>query len=155
MGYPPTLEPSHRYRLPSTSMAESSSRVAVVTGAAQGIGLSIALRLAEDGLDVAVNDITPKASKIDEVVAQIHAKGRRSLALLGDVSNENDVKTMVDKVVDELGGIDVVRTKVNDTRCPRIDCACFPRWWRMQGSPYIGPSSKVRYFGQLAIGFHA
>ena len=108
-------------------MAETS-RVAIVTGAAQGIGLSIALRLAEDGMDVAVNDIAQKTSKIDEVVAQIRVKGRRSLALLGDVSNENDVKMMVAKVVNELGGIDAVRTKVNDTRCSRIDCASFPRW---------------------------
>lgn len=90
-------------------MAETSSRVAIVTGAAQGIGLSIALRLADDGLDVAVNDITQKTSKIDEVVAQVRAKGRRSLALPGDVSNENDVKTMVARVVEEFGGIDVVR----------------------------------------------
>ncbi|EPS96869.1 NAD-binding protein [Fomitopsis schrenkii] len=89
-------------------MAETSSRVAIVTGAAQGIGLSIALRLADDGLDVAVNDITQKTSKIDEVVAQVRAKGRRSLALPGDVSNENDVKTMVARVVEEFGGIDVL-----------------------------------------------
>ena len=101
-------------------MAETS-RVAIVTGAAQGIGLSIALRLAEDGLDVAVNDIAQKTSKIDEVVEQIRAKGRRSLALPGDVSNDDDVKAMITRVFEELGGIDVVRTKVGDESL-RINC---------------------------------
>ena len=103
-----TFRASHFDHLAPASMAETS-RVAIVTGAAQGIGLSIALRLAEDGLDVAVNDIAQKTSKIDEVVAQIRAKGRRSLALPGDVSNEDDVEAMFARVVEELGGIDVVR----------------------------------------------
>ncbi|TFY54331.1 hypothetical protein EVJ58_g8926 [Rhodofomes roseus] len=90
-------------------MTAPSTRVAIVTGAAQGIGLSIALRFADDGLDVAVNDIAPKSSKLEEVVSQIRAKGRRSLALPGDVSNEEEVKAMVARVVEELGGIDVAR----------------------------------------------
>lgn len=106
-------------------MAETpSSRVAIVTGASQGIGLSIALRLADDGLDVAVNDITQKASKIDQAVKEIRAKGRRSLAIPGDVSNDDDVKAMVARVVEELGGVDVVRNRVhrglsctNEPRC--------------------------------------
>ncbi|KAH9835357.1 uncharacterized protein C8Q71DRAFT_115825 [Rhodofomes roseus] len=89
-------------------MTAPSTRVAIVTGAAQGIGLSIALRFADDGLDVAVNDIAPKSSKLEEVVSQIRAKGRRSLALPGDVSNEEEVKAMVARVVEELGSIDVM-----------------------------------------------
>ncbi|EMD34711.1 hypothetical protein CERSUDRAFT_54929 [Gelatoporia subvermispora B] len=86
----------------------SSSRVALVTGAAQGLGHAIAMRLAEDGLDVAVNDIASKSEDLKKVVAEIEAKGRRSIAVTGDVSSEAEVKAMVEQVAKELGGLDVM-----------------------------------------------
>lgn len=90
------------------------SRVAVITGAAQGIGRSIALRLAEDGLDVAVNDLASKLNELTEVVSQIQARGGRALAVPGDVSLEGDVEAMVATVVQCLGGLDVVRVRSLD-----------------------------------------
>ncbi|GBE87608.1 Versicolorin reductase [Sparassis crispa] len=86
----------------------STTRIAVVTGASRGIGEAVALRLADDGFDVAVNDIPAMAESLKAVVEKIRQKGRRSLAVTGDVSNENDVKTVVDKVVETLGGLDVM-----------------------------------------------
>ncbi|GBE87615.1 Hydroxynaphthalene reductase arp2 [Sparassis crispa] len=86
----------------------STTRVAVVTGASRGIGEAVALRLADDGFDVAVNDIPAMAESLEALVEKIRQKGRRSLAVTGDVSNENDVKTVVDKVVETLGGLDVM-----------------------------------------------
>ncbi|KAH9835355.1 uncharacterized protein C8Q71DRAFT_837214 [Rhodofomes roseus] len=86
-----------------------SARVAFVSGAAQGIGLVIALRLADDGLDVAVNDIASKKGQLEEVVSQIKSKGRRAIAVPGDVSVEGEVRDIIDKVVADLGGLDVVR----------------------------------------------
>ncbi|EPT01712.1 NAD-binding protein [Fomitopsis schrenkii] len=85
-----------------------STRVAFVSGAAQGIGLTIALRLADDGLDVAVNDIPSKKTELAELVSQIEAKGRRAIAVPGDVSVEEDVRNAIDKVVADLGGLDVM-----------------------------------------------
>ncbi|KAI0938461.1 hypothetical protein AcW1_001813 [Taiwanofungus camphoratus] len=89
-------------------MSHTSTRVAIVTGAAQGLGASIALRLADDGLDVAVNDIGSKSDQLQQIVAQIQAKGRRALAVPADVSRDVDVQAMVAKVVEELGGLDVM-----------------------------------------------
>ncbi|KAI0945635.1 hypothetical protein AcW1_001811 [Taiwanofungus camphoratus] len=86
----------------------STARVAIVTGASQGLGASIALRLADDGLDVAVNDIESKSDQLQEIVAQIQAKGRRALAVPADVSRDADVQAMVAKVVEKLGGLDVM-----------------------------------------------
>ncbi|KAJ6564649.1 hypothetical protein B0H19DRAFT_942453 [Mycena capillaripes] len=86
----------------------SSKGVALVTGAAQGIGKSIALRLAEDGYDVAVNDISSNSEKLDVVVAEIQAKGRKGAKCVADVSQDEQVKGMVEQVVEELGGLDAM-----------------------------------------------
>ena len=84
------------------------SRVALVTGASQGIGRSIALRLADDGLDLAVNDVESKASQLDQVVQEIKSKGRRAVPVIADVSSEKAVQSMVSNAVAGLGGLDVV-----------------------------------------------
>jgi meso-butanediol dehydrogenase / (S,S)-butanediol dehydrogenase / diacetyl reductase len=84
-----------------------TTKVALVTGAARGIGRAIALRLAEDGLDVAVNDL-PNTPELDDVVREIENKGRRSLAVPADVSLEEDVEKIIQQVVQKLGSLDVV-----------------------------------------------
>lgn len=86
------------------------TRIAIVTGAARGIGRSIALKLADDGLDVAVNDIAQQTENLNEVIREVEAKGRKAVAIIGDVSNEEDVKAMVNKTVEALGGVDCVRS---------------------------------------------
>jgi len=91
---------------------DNQTRVAVVTGAARGIGKSIALRLADDGLDVVVNDLSDQKELLEALVEEIQKKGRRAVAFCGDASEEQDVKTMVDKAVEELGGVDVVSSTI-------------------------------------------
>lgn len=85
-------------------------RVAIVTGAAQGIGYAIAHRLADDGIDIAVNDISAKMEQLDLVVKELIGKGRRALAVPADVSSEEDVRLMVEKTASELGSVDIVRS---------------------------------------------
>ena len=90
-------------------------RVAIVTGAAQGIGEAIALRLADDGFDVAVAGSTRRPERLDAVVKAIEAKGRRAIAVAGDVSVEDDIATLFGKTVRELGGVDVVSACSSET----------------------------------------
>ncbi|MBZ5699241.1 MAG: SDR family NAD(P)-dependent oxidoreductase, partial [Acidobacteriia bacterium] len=67
-----------------------AGKVALVTGAAKRIGRSVALRLATEGADVAVNYRSSRA-EAEEVVAQISATGRRAVAIQADVAKRADV----------------------------------------------------------------
>ncbi|KAI0266333.1 acetoin reductase family protein [Gloeopeniophorella convolvens] len=88
-------------------MVSAIPKVALVTGAARGIGRAIALQLADDGFDVAVNDL-PNTPELDQTVAEIEGKGRRSLAIPADVSLEVEVERMIQRAVGGLGSLDVM-----------------------------------------------
>ena len=80
---------------------------AIVTGGSLGIGAAIALTLAKEGCNVALNyrrhDAEAKA-----IVAEIEAMGRKGLAIQADVSSYDDAQKMVQKVVEELGSLDIL-----------------------------------------------
>lgn len=78
-----------------------ADKVAIVTGAARGIGAAIALRLSQDGHDVAIFDLDRDACAA--TVAAVEAAGRRALALAVDVADEEAVKRGVETVVASLG----------------------------------------------------
>lgn len=82
-----------------------------MTGASRGIGRACALRLAQCGADVAVNFLTSQGPST-EVVRQIQALGRRSMAVRADVSEREDVRAMVDVVTERFGGLDIVVSNV-------------------------------------------
>ncbi|KAL6231992.1 L-2,3-butanediol dehydrogenase [Aspergillus navahoensis] len=81
---------------------------AIVTGASRGIGRGIALRLAEDGFDVVVNDIAPQKEAIDKVVEEIRQTGKRAHGVVADVSVKEEVEKIVDEAVSQFGQLDVM-----------------------------------------------
>src|SRR4030042_1721983 len=93
-----------------------SGKVALVTGSARGIGRAIALKLAEAGADIAVNDITAAAGPLEEVVGEIKALGRRAMAVTADVSSSADVNPMVEAVAAAYGRIDILVNNAGVTR---------------------------------------
>ncbi|EIM86366.1 NAD-P-binding protein [Stereum hirsutum FP-91666 SS1] len=93
----------------------TGNRVAFITGAAaQGLGRSIALRLAEDGFSLALNDLLSKKDILEDLQAQILKSysdkhpGQKCMITTGDVSSEEDVKRMVEEAVEELGSLNVM-----------------------------------------------
>jgi NAD(P)-dependent dehydrogenase (short-subunit alcohol dehydrogenase family) len=79
-----------------------AGQVALVTGAQQGIGRAIAVALAQDGADVAVNYLDDRTAAA-EVVAKVRGAGRRACLAQGDVSRARDADAMVARVASELG----------------------------------------------------
>ena len=80
-------------------------KVALVTGAAGGIGRAITERLAREGADVGVVDLHKAA--VEEVVTMVEENGRRALGMTVDVSKKSQVETMVRDVIDKFGQIDI------------------------------------------------
>ncbi len=84
-----------------------SNRVAIVTGGGSGIGRAIALKLAEVGAAVVVNDIG-RPEPAEGVAEEIRAMGRQSLSVLADVSSAPDVARLVKTTIDTYGKVDIL-----------------------------------------------
>ncbi len=87
-------------------MGRLDGKATLVTGGGRGIGRGIALELAREGADVAVNYRRDQVAA-DATVRDIEALGRRAVAVQGDVSEWAQVERMVTQAVDFLGGLDV------------------------------------------------
>ncbi|MEU9825270.1 3-oxoacyl-ACP reductase FabG [Micromonospora chersina] len=92
----------------------TSTRTAVVTGAARGIGAGVARRLARDGFAVAVVDLDEAAAQ--PVADEIEAAGGRALAVGADVADEQAVRAAVDRIAGELGEPTVLVNNAGITR---------------------------------------
>lgn len=82
-------------------------KIALVTGSGRGIGRAIALALAREGVDIAVNCRVNKASA-EETAREIRALGRRATVIVTDITNETEVNNMVTQIVKEWGTIDIL-----------------------------------------------
>ena len=91
-----------------------NGKIALVTGAAQGIGRDIALGLAADGADVAICDVNLEAAQ--KTTSDIEAKGRKSLALKANVASSAEVTAMIEQVIEKFGKIDILVNNAGITR---------------------------------------
>ncbi len=95
-------------------MIDLKNNIAVVTGAARGIGRAISLRLAEAGADVVVSDIL--LDGIEAVAKEISAMGRRSLAVAADVAKLEQAEQLIESALKEFGRVDILVNNAGITR---------------------------------------
>ncbi|MFT8951796.1 MAG: SDR family oxidoreductase [Gluconobacter sp.] len=83
-------------------------QVALITGGDSGIGRAVALAFAREGADIAISYLEDESSDAKEIAAQIEAEGRRCLLLPGDIRHSAHCSALIDKVLAELGHLDVL-----------------------------------------------
>ena len=96
-------------------MSLLKDQVAIVTGASRGIGRAIAIQLASQGAKVVVNYASSSAAA-DEVVAEITAAGGEAIALQADVSQENQVDTLIKTTIEKFQRVDILVNNAGITR---------------------------------------
>ena len=113
-------------------------KIAVVTGAARGIGRGIAEVFAEEGADVVVNDIRVD-DDAEDVARSIRAKGRRSMTVQADVANRQQVEAMFEKVWSEFGPVDILVNNAGiETITPFLELTD-EQWTRVTDVDLRGP----------------
>lgn len=83
-------------------------------------GKAVALRLAQDGFNICVNDIEANAAGVDEVVKEIQGLGRKAYGHIADVTNADAVNTMVTQSVDKLGPLNVMVANAGIVQVKRL-----------------------------------
>ena len=88
-------------------MIDLTGRVALVTGSSRGMGRACALRLAQGGADVIVNYVTSRGAAI-ETAREIRQMGRRAFVVKADVSEKDDVNSMMEYITEQIGQLDII-----------------------------------------------
>ncbi len=104
-------------------MGDLDGKVAIVTGAARGLGRVEALQLASQGARVVVNDLGTSAdgsgrdeSAANGVVEEIRGRGGEAVAHFGDVADWNDAQSLIQKAIDEFGDLNILVNNAGFTR---------------------------------------
>ena len=105
------------------------NKVAIVTGAASGIGKEIALVYAKEGGKVAIADLNLAQANL--VVEEIKSQGGQAMAVTMNVTDEQQVNERVDAVAKQFGGVDVLVSNAGIQIIESVDKLAFSDWKKM------------------------
>jgi len=125
-----------------------NGEVAIITGAARGIGRQAAITLAERGYRVAANDLEVPEDTLEE----LRSAGADVLSLPGDVSDEAAVRGMVGTVLENLGRIDVLVNNAGISAIVPAEDTTLADWERTLSVNLTGPFLMCREFGRVMLG---
>lgn len=94
---------------------ELKGKTAIITGAGRGIGKVIALKLAQAGAKIVINDI-PSSTDADKTAEEIISNGGDAIVIKGDVRNPNDMQALVDGAMEKFGSVDILVNNAGITR---------------------------------------
>ncbi len=92
-----------------------TGKVAIITGSGRGIGKAIAMKLAEVGATIVINDVGD-AAPAEQTVVEIKSLGRQAMAVMADVSSSADVVKLVDATISAYGKVDILVNNAGITR---------------------------------------
>ncbi|HBW34843.1 3-oxoacyl-ACP reductase FabG [Desulfosporosinus sp. BICA1-9] len=116
-----------------------NDRVALITGSGQGIGKAIALTFAREGAKIAVNDIAFNEVKAMETVEELRKLGVEAELFLADVSKEDEVNSMVEKVIERFGRVDILVNNAGINRDGLLHKGNLSNWDAVMAVNLTGP----------------
>lgn len=111
-------------------MTSPPERVALITGAARGIGLAVAQRLAAEGVAVCISDLDREPA--EQAAGEMNAKGQQALALSGDVSNPDDCRAWVEQATERFGDLHILVNNAGLTRDAMVHRMTEQQWRSVQ-----------------------
>ena len=126
---------------------EFKDKVVLVTGSSRGIGRSIAVAFAKEGANVIINY---SKSSIDASVAYdvISSYGNKCMSIKADVSKENEVKAMIEKIIEEFGKIDILINNAGIAIDAEFEDKTAENWKKTLATNVLGPFLTSKYAGK-------
>lgn len=132
-----------------------AGKAAVVTGSSRGVGRNVALAFAKEGADVLVN-YSSSAGPAQELVDQIKAMGRKSVAVRADVASKADVEAMMDAAKEAFGRLDILVNNAGFTRPAMLHKMSEADWDAVLDTHLKGPflciQAAFKYFKEQNYG---
>ncbi len=116
---------------------------AIVTGAGAGIGEAIAVRFAEEGARVMLNDISEAAAR--QALDRVLATGAEARLVVADISREDDARRISAETVAAFGGLDILVNNAADFTQKNIEAATLADWNRVLGVNVVGPALVSKF----------